>query len=248
MEDQLDIIPLRRGPLTADCEVRSSPHRALRYNPGLPVTFVDALWNHPEEVFAAGKLLRATGTRAAALVQCDSRLYVIKHYYLRSWRHVINQAVAGPEALRAYELGCLLADAGIRTPRPIAWVGNRQRGRYRDCYLLYPYVQGRMLRTLINQGLMSQAEMDHAKSQLYEIWKLLSTLKVGLKDANSGNFIVAPNGLVWLIDLDGSTIHSNPLVADFRLQIKWHQVHRSMRRAERDWNRGRIPKSLRRAA
>jgi hypothetical protein len=105
-----------------------------------------------------------------------------------------------------------------------------------------------MLRTLINQGLLSDAEIEHAKAQLDEMWRLLSAQKVGLKDANSGNFIVASNGLIWLIDLDGSSIHSNSLIADFRLHISWLQVNRSMRRAARDRNRGHVPKSLRRAA
>jgi hypothetical protein len=65
------------------------------------------------------------------------------------------------------------------------------------------------------------------------MWQLLRGLKVGLTDANAGNFIVSPNGVVWLIDLDGSTIHRNSLVSRVRLHLAWLQVNRSMRRAVR---------------
>lgn len=239
------ILPFQRSTLYPT-KTLTTNHCVLRYNAGLPESYVARLLTDQAAVFAEGKLLRSTGMRAAALIHLDSRPYIIKHYYKRTLRQTINQAMTGLEAIKAYELGCRLADEGIRTPRPIACLENHKHGRHVDSYLLYPYVDGQTLRKMINRGVMTDAEIMQARLQLDDIWARLRAAKVGLKDANSGNFIVDPQGIVWLIDLDGSRIHRTALAADIRLKLSWRQITRSVQRAMRDRDRG--IHTLRRAA
>jgi hypothetical protein len=246
MDEEPYILPFQRGILQSPTQVLTTKHRVIHCNEALPQPFLDALSHDPAQFFASAKLLRATHMRAAALVRSNGRPYIIKHYFRQPRRLAIGQAIRGSEALRTYELGCLMADAGVRTPRPIACVNNLRRDKFRDSYLMYPFIEGRMLRSSINQELMTDEEIERAHRQLVEMWKQLRKLKVGLTDANAGNFIVTPNGVVWMIDLDGSKIHRNSLVAQIRLQLAWLQVNRSMRRAVR--KRGQPCAEVRREA
>jgi hypothetical protein len=244
VDDEPQILPFRLATSDAPTKVLTTKDSVIRFNDGLPQPFLDALLQDPASFFASAKLLRATPMRAAALVRSNGRPYIIKHYYQQSFRHSIDQAIRGPEALRAYEVGCVLADAGVRTPRPVACVNNLHNGKFGDSYLLYPYIEGRMLRSSINQELLSDDELGRTHAQLAEMWRQFARLRIGLIDANAGNFIVTPNCVVWLIDLDGSRIHKNPMIARWRLQLSWLQVNRSMRRAMR--KRGQPCAELRR--
>lgn len=211
--------------------VHRSSTRVIRYNVALPAEFVDALRNRPEELAAAGKLMRRTKLREAMLFEWDSRTYVMKHYLEPSLRLTVKRTFGGSQAWRSYQMGCALADAGIRTPRPIACIENRWRRFQRDSYLLYPLVEGRTLSISIVDGHMNDADIQMVWTRLETLWQQLDSLHVGLRDANTGNFIVAPSGDLWLIDLDDSRIHRSATITRLRLRHRWCQLCRSMSRA-----------------
>lgn len=208
----------------------------MHHNAALPAELVEALWNHPEQILDSGKVMRKTHLKSAVKVEFGSRSYVMKHYFERSLAFALKKTLRGTQARNAFELGCTLADAGVKTPRPMAYVDNLREGLRRDCYLLYPFVEGMSLRSAINEGHMDDEAVAKATEQVEELWDRLIELRVALYDANTGNFIVSPKGELWLIDLDDSHIRS-PLVARAHLLNKWFQVHRSMRRAVRTRDR-----------
>jgi hypothetical protein len=222
--------------------VRRSPTRIMHFDGSLPEALGEALWECPEEVIAAGTVMRQTRFRSAVLVAWDSQPYVMKRYFQRSLRFSVKQTVVGSQALRSFNVGCALADGGVRTPRPVACVDNRWRGLQRDSFLLYPHVEGHTLRSAINLGYMNDADIAKAWDELQKLWQQLHLLRVGLKDANTGNFVVAPDGELWLIDLDDSCIHRSSVLAGARLHHRWFQVYRSVRRATRTRDRRATPR------
>jgi hypothetical protein len=244
MDDRLQTIPMPGAPWPT--LVRRSATRVMHYNSSLSEGFIETLWERPQDVISSGQVLRQTHLRSAVLVQSGAHTYVMKHYFPRSLRFSVKQTVWGSQAWRSYQVGCALADAGVRTPRPVACIDDRRRGLQRDSFLLYPHVEGISLRTSINRGYMSDADIARAWCQLQLLWEQLTALRVGLKDANTGNFIVTSNGALWLIDLDDSCFHRSSVVARARLQSRWFQVYRSVRRATRTRDRRAAP--LRRAA
>ena len=244
MDAHLRTIPIPTGAWPT--LVRRSPTRVLHYNASLPEELVDALWERPDEVLAAGDVMRKTHLKSAVRIAHESRSYVLKHYFERSLAFAVKKTLRGTQARNAFELGCTLADAGIKTPRPMAYVDNLRQGLCRDCYLLYPFVDGLSLRSSINEGHMNDDDVAKAADQVEKLWNRLTELRVGLRDANTGNFIVSPKGELWLIDLDDSRIHRSALVARAHLLNRWFQVHRSMRRAVR--TRDRQFKVVKRAA
>jgi hypothetical protein len=205
----------------------------MHYSASLPEGFVDELWECPEVVLENGELLRRTQYRAAVLVESGSQTFVLKHYFRRSLRYSLKQTIFGSQAMRSFNVGCVLANSGIRTPRPMACIDNRWRGLQRDCFLLYPHVDGVSLRRSINLGYMNDADIARTWRKLQSLWEQLTSLRVGLKDANTGNFIVTSNGTLWLIDLDDCRIHRSSVVCRARLQNRWRQVYRSVLQAMR---------------
>lgn len=235
MDSELRTIPIPTGAWPT--LVRSSATREMRFNASLPEDFVAALWHQPERVLATGKIMRKTHLKSAVRIEHAHRTYVLKHYFERSLHFSITKTMKGTQAQCAFELGCKLANAGIKTPRPMAYIDNLRQKLRRDCYLLYPYVEGESLRGSINEGYMNDDDIAGAALQIRELWQRLTEMRVGLHDANAGNFIVSTKGELWLIDLDDSRIHRNPLIARAHLLNRWFQVHRSMRRAVRTRDR-----------
>jgi hypothetical protein len=195
--------------------------------------FATNLWNRTEAIVARGVVLRKTRLRSAVLVEADGCMYVIKHYFPRSLRFSLKQRIIGSQAYRSYRVGRVLSEAGVRTPRPVACIEHRWRGLHRDCFLVYPHVEGGSLRSSINQGYLNDFEIASAWRQLRSLWEQLISLRVGLRDANIGNFIVDSTGMLWLIDLDDCCIHRSATLAHARLQNRWYQLYRSLRRATR---------------
>jgi hypothetical protein len=224
-------IPIRQ--LAAPTLVRRAGGRTLRYDSSLPAPLVEALWRSPEDILASGRVLRKTDKqRSTVLVHWDRRSYVMKHYGYRSVRHALKHRFAGSPAQQSYEAGCKLADAGVPTPRPVAAVENVGLVMERDSYLVYPYVEGRALVDAVAQGHMKDVEINGALRELKTLWRQLIALGAGLRDANTGNFIVAPEGRLWLIDLDDCRFHHSNAIARARLYRRWIQFSRNLRRAK----------------
>ena len=219
---------------TAPTLVRRSATRALHYDSSLPESFVEALWEGPEALLASGRMMRQTEkARSTVLVEWAGRQYVAKHYGHRSFRHTLKQRLVGSQARLSFEIGRTLADGGVRTPRPVAYVDNRGRLLGGDSYLIYPYIAGRSLFEGIRDGELGDADIAQACRRLKALWRQLIALKVGLRDANTGNIIVTPEGRLWLIDLDDCRLHRSGTIARARLHRRWIQLCRNLHRTRR---------------
>jgi hypothetical protein len=120
------------------------------------------------------------------------------------------------------------ASAGIATPRPVACVENRLACFRRDSLLMYLYVEGRTIRSHFAR----RDPSDHITNeclwlQLDELWRRLRQLRASLADINLGNFIVAPDGQLWVIDLDKARFHRLASTAGRQQERGWRQLLRS---------------------
>src|SRR5262249_46307546 len=90
---------------------------------------------------------------------------------------------------------------------------------------MYPYIEGRTLRTWIAEDAkQSPTVRDRLWQQIYEMWKRLLDLRVSLGDTNLANFIVSPAGQIWLIDLDKSRFHRGPRAAAPHQERAWKKL------------------------
>jgi hypothetical protein len=198
------------------------------YDASLPGDLASLLWQAPQSLVERGELLRYGGARRTVRLVWNSQPYVLKHYTEPTRRHAVLQTVRRSRAWKTWTFAQRLADAGIATPRPAACIENRWGPLRRDSFLLYPYVEGRTLRSyFVAEAKQSPALHERLWQQIHDLWQRLVELRVSLGDTNVANFIVGPTGQLWLIDLDKSRFHRAPEVAAPHQKRAWSQLLRS---------------------
>jgi hypothetical protein len=215
---------------TASCEItnRQSFRRVAHYDQSLPNDLVSALWADPASLVARGKPLQAKGSRQTVRIEWNSQLFVLKHYREPTRRHTLKQLIQPSRASKTWNFTHRLVVAGIATPRPVACIENRWGLLRLDSFLMYPYVEGRTLRSCIAEDAKrSPTVRDRLWQQIHELWQTLQELRVSLGDTNLGNFIVSPAGQIWLIDLDKSRFHRAAQAAAPHQERAWKQLLRS---------------------
>jgi tRNA A-37 threonylcarbamoyl transferase component Bud32 len=207
---------------------RHSFHRAAHYDPSLPDDLVTMLWNDPASLVSCGKRLQAKGARQTVRLEWNSQPFVLKHYREPTRRHALKQLIQPSRAWKTWDFTHRLVKAGVATPRPVACIENRWGLLRLDSFLMYPYVEGRTLRTCIAEDAkQSPTVRDRLWKQIHELWQTLLDLRVSLGDTNLGNFIVSPAGQIWLIDLDKSRFHRAVNAAAPHQERAWKQLLRS---------------------
>jgi tRNA A-37 threonylcarbamoyl transferase component Bud32 len=214
----------------APCAIasRHSFRRAAHYDQSLPNDLVSMLWTDPASLVSRGKPLQAKGARQTVRLEWNSRLFVLKHYREPTRRHTLKQLIQPSRASKTWNFTHRLVEAGIATPRPVACIENRWGLLRLDSFLMYPYIEGRTLRTCIAEDAKrSPTVRDRLWRQIHELWETLQELRVSLGDTNLGNFIVSPAGQIWLIDLDKSRFHRAAGAAAPHQERAWKQLLRS---------------------
>jgi predicted Ser/Thr protein kinase len=215
---------------TTACEIvsRRSPTRVAHYDPSLPEDLVSTLWTDPASLIGRGEPLQAKGARQTVRLEWNSQPFVLKHYREPTRRHFLKQLVQPSRAWKTWNFTHRLVDAGVATPRPVACIENRWGLLRLDSFLMYPYIEGRTLRTCIAEDAKrSPTVRDRLWQQIHELWQTLQELRVSLGDTNLGNFIVSPAGQIWLIDLDKSRFHRAARAAAPHQERAWKQLLRS---------------------
>ena len=206
---------------------RRSMTRVAHLATDLPHDLAERLWLDPASLMKTGETLQRTGLRNTVRIHWGSRQFVMKHYQ-PSWWHAVRQLATPSRAWATCSATLKLADGGIATPRPAACVENRWGVFRRDSFLMYPYLEGRTLRSYFkNEAKQSKTVSENLWGQLHDLWGRLETLQASLADTNTGNFIVCPAGRLWVIDLDKARFHRLPEVAAKHQQRGWKQLLRS---------------------
>jgi hypothetical protein len=216
-------------PTTPDSTVSRRSFRCVaHYDSSLPTDLISTLWSDPESLIAQGKSLQAKGARRTVRIEWNSQQFVLKHYREPTRRHALKQLVQPARAWKTWQFTQLLVEAGVATPRPVACIEKRWGLLRLDSFLMYPYIEGRTLRTCIAEDAKrSPTVRDRLWQQIHEIWERLLELRVSLGDTNLGNFIVSPAGQIWLIDLDKSRFHRAARAAAPHQERAWKQLLRS---------------------
>jgi Lipopolysaccharide kinase (Kdo/WaaP) family len=208
--------------------VSGSWTRVVRVDASLPEDFVTMLHQQPAALLDRGEELRSNGARRTVRLNWQSRSFVLKHYVEPTRRHALKQLVLPSRAWSTWSFTHRLAASGVTTPRPVACVENRWGPLRRDSFLLYPYVEGRTLRSYFTaEAKQSPAIHDRLWRLLNDLWQRLVELRVSLGDTNLGNFIVTPDDQLWLIDLDKSRFHRSCYAAYRHQRRAWNQLLRS---------------------
>jgi hypothetical protein len=216
----------------AEITVHRSPTRVAYIDASLPAALAELLWQRPQALVALGKPLQRVRKRRTVRVQWDSQRFAFKHYGEASRLSGLKRSVRKSRAYSTWVASHRLVEAGIRTPRPVACVENRWGPMRRDSFLMYPYVDGKTLRSYF-AGELEDVDTEHLHRQLRELWQKLRESRISLTDTQLRNFIVCPAGRVWVIDLDRTRFHRSNFVAAHYQERGWKRLLRSVATAER---------------
>jgi len=191
----------------------------------MPIELRELLWHDPESLLDRGETMRLTGQRRTVRLTWEGKQYVLKHYR-PTWWHFVRQLPIRSWAVDTFRATIRLIKAGIATPRPVACIENRWAQFRRDSFLMYEYVEGRTLRSYLQDD-DSPSLAGHLSQQIGDIFQRLENLRASLDDTHTGNFIVCPAGQVWVIDLDNTNFHHSTHVAAKKQEQGWEQFLRS---------------------
>jgi hypothetical protein len=173
---------------------------------------VERLWAAPDDLLASGHMLkdgdRCTVVRlpagdSSAQANCEGPL-TLKRYNLKDRLHTAVHTLLRSRAMWGWINGRRLVAAGIPTPMPLACVEERRQVALRlRSYLLTTFVPGRSLLEIVVAREASREQLTDLAVQFARLWQALGQLRAGHGDMKASNFIVDPEGRLWLIDLDG---------------------------------------------
>lgn len=185
----------------------------LTHDPSLPSALIDQLWSNPDQLIATATMLKDGDRCTVVRLDINGRSHVLKRYNLKGPFHTAVHWFMRSRARWCWHSGLMLLSGGLLTPRPLAFLEERQFGVFRRrSYLLSEFVPGVSLRQWIDQGKHESRALHAIANQFCHAWRELSVRRLGHGDMKATNFMVDPQGRLWLIDLDGMRTYPRGLM------------------------------------
>jgi hypothetical protein len=181
------------------------------------------LWEQPKALVDAGEVLNSRPIWRTVKVRWADCQYVLKHYAEPNLVYALKHSLLPSRAWQAWKATHALANAGIATPRAVACVEVRSGRLLQDSYMMYPYVEGRTLTSYFRQQDFAPATQS-VWAQLQSLWQNLRQLQVSLADTNVRNFILCPDGRLWVIDLDATRFHRSAWITAHYHRRSWKRL------------------------
>lgn len=204
--------------------------RRMSYTPGLPPSLIEALDADADGLVARGRPLKQGGRCTVSHI--ESRMFpcVVKRYNLRGPLHTAGHFFLPSRARRNWRFGRLLLAGGIATPRPLACLEQCIGPLRFRSFLLTEYIPARTFWDLLYQRSISRRQLSELIEQFLVIWRRLGELRLSHGDLNLSNFLVAEDGRMWLIDLDGIRRHRSELALRWARERDWRTFMREWRK------------------
>jgi hypothetical protein len=199
-------LPTGKTPTTHRAEraflSRRAFDRSLHWDADLPSDLIERIWAEPYALLESGEKLQDKLRCTVARIEHSGGLYTWKHHNWGTLRRTAKKCLAESPARKSWNDSGYLRAAGIPTPK-IRAVFEHCFGPFQHCsYLLSDYVVGTSLYRLMRFERPSAEFVEHLARQVAEIWQQLDDLGVWHNDFKTENFLVDPEGKVWLIDFE----------------------------------------------
>jgi serine/threonine protein kinase len=173
----------------------------MQWDPELPSELVEKLWNDPDSMLRQ-QTLQDKQRCTVARIDIRTSSFVWKRHTWGGIGRTLRRALSTSTARRSWLDGRFLWQLGVPTPRPRAFL-ERRIGPFKSrSYLLTDYVPGTSLYRFMRFGTPSQPTILHFARQVAAIWQRLDDLRIQHNDFQTENFLVDPQGQLWLIDLE----------------------------------------------
>ena len=181
---------------------RRSFDRLLGWDRELPHDLVQQLWDDPQSLMEAGKILQEKPRCVVVRVDHRAGQFVLKHHSWGGIGRTLKKSLRRSSAQKAFFDTRFLRAAGIRTP--CAWAfGEGRFGPFSsNSFLLTEYVEGTTLYRQMRFNPPSIEVIHDLARQVAALWQQLDDLSVSHNDFKTENLQLHPDGQLWLIDLE----------------------------------------------
>lgn len=165
-------------------------------------TMTPALAKNPigalQKAVAAGHPLKKGNSATVLRSKLAGEKVVVKRYNIKNLQHFVNRCLRPSRAQNSWLQANLLEYLGIPTPQPLGFVEQRIFGLRYTAYFICRHIPGRTLLELKEKELQAPEIVQ----QLADLFAQLRRHRISHGDLKATNFIVDPQGKLWLIDLD----------------------------------------------
>lgn len=185
------------------CVARRSPSRTLLHRPDAPRQVIDSLWTDPDALLRSSTLVKDGDRTTIVRLAIDGRDYILKRSNLRGPLHTAVHAALRSRARWSWINAHRVTGAGLLTPQPVALLETRLGPLRARSFLLTEHIAGIAPGDWIERHAADRAAIDDLATRFREVWRALGRARLAHGDMKHSNFIIDPDGRIWLVDLDG---------------------------------------------
>jgi (heptosyl)LPS beta-1,4-glucosyltransferase len=174
----------------------------MKWDAGLSHELAERVWRDPNSLFAIGQRLQDKPRCSVTRLDESGGSFVWKRHNWGGIGRTLRKTFSKSVAKKCWTDGRYLCAAGVPTPRPRLYL-EQNLGPTNTCsYLLTDYVEGTSLYRYMRFHEPAQAMINQLARQVAAIWQQLDDLRIQHNDFQTENFLVDPQGKLWLIDLE----------------------------------------------
>ena len=173
----------------------------------------------------AKKIFKHDRTTTVALIESESKQYILKRYNARSLLHKFKRALRQTRARRCWKMSQAFMGAGLNVAPAVA-ILEKCWGIFKgDAYFVSEYIDGEMLLNYLPEQNKKQQVLIAEK--MTSVFGKMRAAKITHGDMKASNLLWL-NDRIYFIDLDGATRHKSYLTW-------WRSHERDKRRFMKNW-------------
>jgi serine/threonine protein kinase len=171
---------------------------------------LDELLHNPDELMAAGEMLKDGNSATVVRLKLKELDLVVKRYNIKDLKHAGKRSLRPSRAAVSWKMGQRLSWWRIATPKPVAMLEKRVLGLRSTAYFISEYVEGSLAYDLLRQPGLPAAELAYWSEQFAILLRRLRDSGLTHGDFKATNFLCGVDAKLYLIDLDAMRYWSKP--------------------------------------
>ena len=171
---------------------------------------LNELLHRPDDMMAAGEMLKAGNSATVVRLQVADLDLVVKRYNIKDLKHACKRGLRPSRAAVSWKMGQRLSWWQIATPKPVAMLEKRVLGLRSTAYFISEFVDGSLADDCLRRPGISAAELADWSEQFAALLRRLRDLGLTHGDFKATNFLCGSDAKLYLIDLDAMRYWPKP--------------------------------------
>ncbi len=158
-----------------------------------------------------GRILKDGNTCYVSRLSWNGKDVVVKRYNNKGFVHSLRHTIKRSRARRGWLHGHRLVMLNVATPKPLAYIEQRNGLLVEKSYLITKYVEGQRLYDFLRDDNVARQRRSEVMQMMKTMLDKLAKHHITHGDLKHSNILITETGPVFT-DLDGMTVHSSKLL------------------------------------